>query len=74
MIEVIGCLDEPVDPGTAWLLEETTDKRAPTAVTRALVQPMNTRVPVRLLNLRAEPLMVYAGMELATLEEAETPV
>ena len=74
MIEVIGCLDEPVDPGTAWLLEETTDKRAPTAVTRALVQPMNTRVPVRLLNLRAEPLMVYAGMELATLEEVETPV
>ena len=35
---------------------------------------MNTRVPVRLLNPRAEPLMVYAGMELATLEEAETPV
>ena len=29
IIEVIGCLDEPVDPGTAWLLEETTDKRAP---------------------------------------------
>ena len=29
----------------------------------------NARVPVRLLNLRAEPLMVYAGMELATLEK-----
>ena len=26
MIEVIGCLDEPVDPRMAWLLEETTDK------------------------------------------------
>ena len=74
MMEVIGCLDEPVEPGTAWLLEETTEKRAPTAVARALVQPMNTRVPVRLLNPRAEPLMVDAVMELATLEEAETPV
>ena len=74
MMEVIGCLDEPVEPGIAWLLEEMTEKRAPTAVARALVQPMNTRVPVRLLNPRAEPLMVYAGMELATLEEAETPV
>ena len=58
MMEVIGCLDEPVEPGTAWLLEETTEKRAPTAVARALVQPMNTRVPVRLLNPRAEPLII----------------
>ena len=73
MMEVIGCLDEPVEPGTAWLLE-TTEKRAPTAVARALVQPMNTRVSVRLLNPRAEPLMVYAGMELETLEEDDTPV
>ena len=74
MMEVIGCLDEPVEPGTAWLLEETTEKRAPTAVARALVQPMNTRVSVRLLNPRAEPLMVYAGMEFETLEEDDTPV
>lgn len=32
MMEIIGCLDKPVEPGMAWLLEETTEKRAPTAV------------------------------------------
>ena len=54
-----------------WLLEEMTEKRAPAAVARALVQPAGTRVPVGLLNPRVEPLMVYAGTELATLEEAK---
>ena len=57
-----------------WLMEETMEKRAPAAVARALVQPAGTRVPVRLLNPRAEPLMVYAGTELATLEEVEARV
>ena len=57
-----------------WLLEETTEKRVPAAVARALVQPEYTRVPVRLLNPRAEPLMGYAGTELATLEESEARV
>ena len=74
VIEVMACIDDPVEPGTMWLLEETTEKRAPTAVARALVQPTSTRVPIRLLNPRTEPLVVYAGMELATLEEADAPV
>ena len=38
------------------------------------MQPARTQVPVRLLNPRAEPLMVYAGTELATLEEVEARV
>ena len=58
VMEVITYLKEPVGESTTWLLQETKEKRAPTAVARALVQPAGTRVPVRLLNPRAEPLMV----------------
>ena len=74
VVEVIAYLKEPVEESTTWLLEETTEKRAPAAVARALVQPAGTRVPVWLLNPRAEPLMVYAGTELAILEEVEARV
>ena len=74
VMEVFAYLKEPVEESTMWLLEETTEKRAPAAVARALVQPVGTRVPVRLLNPRAEPRMVYAGTELATLEEVEARV
>ncbi len=41
---------------------------------RALVEVASDRVPVRLLNTRSEPVTVYAGMEIATLEQAEVPV
>ena len=74
MIEVSACLDQPIEEDKTWLLEENSDNHAPTPVAQALVQPRNDSVPVRLLNTRGEPLVVYAGMELATLEEAEVPV
>ena len=45
----------------------------PPAVACALVAPTSTTVPVRLLNPLTEPVTVYAGMTLATLESVEPP-
>ena len=34
---------------------------------------MTNRVPIRLLNPRSEPITLYAGTEVATLEKVEIP-
>ena len=56
-----------------WLLQGAVDKSLPAAVACALVAPTSTTVPVRLLNPLTEPVTVYAGMTLATLESVEPP-
>ena len=71
-MEVQACLQEPVTEG-AWLLEGAEGKRLPASVARALVQPTNDRVPVRLLNPRPGSIRVHRGMEIATLEAVDTP-
>jgi hypothetical protein len=45
-----------------WIMEETTSKHLPFAVARALVEPTNTMVPVRILNPTSEPVTVYGGV------------
>ena len=72
-VELMASVDESGVQGT-WLLEESTRKCPPTSVARALVRVVSNRVPVRLLNARSEPVIVYAGMEIATLEQAEVPI
>ena len=72
-VELMASVDESGVQGT-WLLEESTRKRPPASVARALVRVVSNRVPVRLLNARCEPVIVYAGMEIATLEQAEVPI
>ena len=57
--------------GGSWLVEGNWDKRLPAAVARALVEPRSGKVPVRLLNARAETVTVRAGSEIATLEPVE---
>ena len=48
-------------------------KCPPTAVAQVLVHLVLNCVPVYLLNTRSEPVTIYAGMEVATLEQAEVP-
>ncbi len=55
----------------ARLLKESTRKHPPVSVARALVQVVFDQVPVCLLNTRPEPITIYAGTEIATLERAE---
>ena len=56
----MACLEEPPGNGT-WLMEGTQGKRVPALVARALVNANTSRVPVRLLNPRAEPCPTVQG-------------
>ena len=57
-----------------WEMEDATVKCRPYAVARSLVEPNGTEVPVRILNPTSEPITVYAGVLLGTLEHVATPV
>ena len=57
-----------------WVIEDTTAKCRPYAVARSLVELNGTEVPVRILNPTSEPITVYAGVLLGTLERVATPV
>ena len=71
-MEVMACLEEPLGDGT-WLMEGTQEKRVPALVARALVNANTSRVPVRLLNPRAEPVQLFKGTEVAVLELVDIP-
>ena len=57
-----------------WMLEDTVARCRPYAVARALVEPMDTTIPVHILNPTSELVTVYASVILGTLEGVETPV
>ena len=71
-LEIAARLDTPVEG--VWLLQGAMDKSLPAAVACALVAPTSTTVLVCLLNPLTEPVTVYAGMTLATLESVEPPL
>jgi hypothetical protein len=71
MLEIAA--DFKVSVEGVWLLEEAVDKSLPFAVARALVKPTSTTVPVCILNPTEEPVTVYAGMLLATLQSVTSP-
>ena len=66
-MEVMACLEEPPGDGT-WLMEGTQEKRVPALVARALVNANTSRVPVRILNPRVEPVQLFKGTEVTVLE------
>lgn len=58
-----------------WLMEECKSKNLPVRVARALVNPVTTTVPVRLLNLSSDTSIMFKGTKLATVEECNmTPI
>ena len=71
ILEVEASIEAPLEG--VWLVQEATDRRLPAAVACALVEPTSTTIPLRLLNPRTEPVTVYVGTTLATLEDAEFP-
>ena len=70
-IEVMAKVGEGLHEGT-WLVEECKSKNLPVRVARALVNPVTTTVPVRLLNLSSDTAVVFKGTKLATVEECNT--
>ena len=69
ILQVAGSIENPVE-GT-WVVEEATEKKLPFAVARVLVEPTSTDVPLCILNHTDEPMTVYSGMRLATLQGVE---
>ena len=71
-IEVIAAVQGHMCAGPV-LLEEG-KKRLAVAVARAVVEPRDGQVPVRLLNPRNETVVLHKNTEIATLEELGAPL
>ena len=56
-----------------WLVEEALTKQSRLAVGRCVVEPSSTDVPVCVLNVSDEPVTLYAGAIVATLQPVELP-
>ena len=68
VMTVSGQFEVPVE---GWcLLEEALTKHA---VGRSVVEPSSTDVPVCVLNVSDEPVTLYAGAVVATLQPVELP-
>ena len=70
-MEVMAKVSEGLH-GETWLLEECKSKNLPVRVARALVNPVTTNVPIRLLNLSSDATTVFKGAKVATVEEYDT--
>ena len=64
-LEVMACLDGPVQSGT-WIMEDSSTNTV--LVASAVVQPKSRMIPVRLVNCTSEPHTVYAGKQIALAE------
>ena len=71
MMQIMGSVKVPTKG--VWLLEGPIKKSLPVTVARTPVEPTNTRIPVRVVNPLEEPITVYSGTVLGTLEEVDTP-
>ena len=56
-MEVKGNISKECD-GTSWLVEDYLSKKTPVLIARAVVTPRQGKIPVRILNLKAEPLTI----------------
>lgn len=54
-------------------MEEATSKHEYTAVARAIVKLTAATVPVCILNVSDEPVTLYAGMVIASMQPIEPP-
>ena len=57
-----------------WLVEEAPVKYLHFAVGRAIVEPSSTRTLVCVVNISDEPVTLYAGSVIVTLQPVEVPV
>ena len=68
-MEIMGNVST-IGDGT-WLVEDHLDKKPQVLIARAVVTPQQGRIPIRVLNLNAEPLTIYKGTKLAKAELLE---
>ena len=70
-MQIIGSVKVPTKG--VWLLQGSVKTSLPVAVARTLVEPTNTRIPMCVVNSSEEPITMYSGTVLGTLEEVDTP-
>ena len=70
-LEIMAEVEGHQELSGIWLLEESVKKCSPAAVARALVRVNAGHVPVRLVNVRSEPVTLYKGLKIATIEQVE---
>ena len=68
-LEVVGGVASSTN-GTTCLLERAGTK---VVIARAIVNPINGTVPVRLLNPTDNPVTIYKGTKIACMEVVDTP-
>ena len=66
-MEVMANMAQPKAPGT-WIME---GDATPVMVARSLLDSPNTQIPVRLMNPSDQPVTLYKGKRIATLEPVE---
>ena len=67
-MQIVGTILRPV--GGLWHLEATT-RSFPVAIAQGLVEPASPTIPLVVLNPSEEPLMVYSGARVATLQNVK---
>ena len=69
-MEVMAAADI-IDPHQDWVLEGEQRVKLPIMMARAVVRPVEGRMPVRILNLGTETVTIYSGTRIAHLERIE---
>ena len=70
--EVPARIDKPLREGM-WVLEGDRSGRLPVSVANALVNVTSYYVPVRMINTCCEPVVVFKGTKVGSVEEATLP-
>jgi len=71
-MEIMGNVSNICD-GT-WLIKDHLSKKPQVLIARAVVTPQQGRIPIRVLNLKAEPLTVYKDTKVAKAELLENDI
>ena len=66
-MEIMGRVP-PTAANKMWLVEGSQQRRSAAMVARAVVQPEGAEVPLRILNLRDEPVTIRKGATIAEME------
>ena len=69
-IEVMAGVPKAATTGSSWVVEGTGEERNALLVARSIVSPEEKEIPIRLMNLRNDPVYVKKGAVVAQMEVA----
>ena len=66
-MEIMGAIPRYA-AGKTWIVEVEKGSRNAAMIASAIVEPLDKQVPVRLLNLREDPIRISKGKKIASME------